>query len=355
MLRFLQILLIGVLLAQPVFASNPVIVPCPANVWTKVAGPIRSVVLHKKSNAPGGYLYTHRITGGPAPVSNSEGVPLFHSDLHFTVADDDLIDVYVWAVTSDGKVRVDAGIATTDVAVQDQTTPTIILPLVRTIATTSISTDAVPGTYSIDAVSTAGLVIGQHFRIINSLADRFYSGTILGIAGSTVTLDTQLDFAYLSGSEITASETNMAVDGSVTPVVFTLRTGSPSIPSEADITRIILVCEAATSVDLSKFCDQPALARGLAFRRVNGTTSNIFNVKTNGELANIAYDWEPYASTNPNQGVDGFKWRLTFAGQDKLGVTLRVDAAGNLEMLVQDDLTGIVRLVGYLEGHVVEP
>ncbi|MCK5608417.1 hypothetical protein KAR91_41435 [Candidatus Pacearchaeota archaeon] len=241
-----------------------------------------------------------------------------------------------------------------DVNIQDQTTPTIILPMVHQLGLTTLSVDTVLNAYIATVTSVSGFVVGQHFRIINSAADRYYFGTILSIDGNNITLDTQMDFVYVAGSEITISNINMAVDGSVTPVIFTLRTGSPSIPSSVDMTRLIITCTTTTAVDLNKFGDLTALTRGLAFRRVDGVQSNIFNVKANKDLAGLAYDFQPYVASNPSQGIDGFACRLTFAGQNKIGVALRVDQYGNLEMIVQDDLTSLVSLVVMLEGHVVE-
>lgn len=37
-----------------------------------------------------------------------------------------------------------------------------------------------------------------------------------------------------------------------------------------------------------------------------------------------------------------------------MGVTLRVEQGGNLEMLIQDDLTALTSFVVNVEGHFVE-
>lgn len=241
-----------------------------------------------------------------------------------------------------------------DVNVQDPITPPLILPMAQELASTTLALDAVVDAHSVTVTSPTGIVAGMHFRIINSAADRFYSGTVLSIAGSVVQLDTPIDFLYLAGSEVTISNINMAVNGSVTPVVFTLRTGAPSIPSDVDITRLLMVCECNSAVDLNKFGDLTALTRGLVFRETNDAIRNILNVKTNRDLVGIGYDWTPYTATNPAQGIDGFGWRLTFGGQSKIGTVLRITPTGNLQMIIQDDLTGLVSLIVILEGHSVQ-
>jgi hypothetical protein len=225
--------------------------------------------------------------------------------------------------------------------------------MAQQLGLTTLSVDAVFNEYTVTVADATGFVVGQHFRIINSAADRFYQGTILGIATNVITLDSPMDFAYVDGSEVTISNINMAVDGSVTPVIFTLRTGSPSIPSSVDITRMIAICEADSAIDLSLFCNVPALTRGVLLRSTNGITDNIYTVKSNRDIAGVAFDFTPFVATNPSQGVDGFVTRLTFAGQSKIGVALRVAQDGNIEAWVQDDLTGLVFFSIILEGHGV--
>lgn len=241
-----------------------------------------------------------------------------------------------------------------DAYIQDQTTPTLILPLVRQLGATTLAVDSVIDDYTIQVVSNAGMSIGHHIRVVNSAADRYYFGAITNIAGAVITLDTPVDFTYLTGSEVTFGSTNMAVNGSITPVHFHLRTGSPSIPSSVDITRLIITCTCDSAVDLNKFGNLPALARGIVFRTQNSHQYNIFNAKTNKDLVGFCYDWTPYQASNPAQAVDGFSMRLTFGGPSKLGVVLRVVADGQLGMLIQDDLTGLVSLTCTVEGHVVD-
>jgi hypothetical protein len=243
-----------------------------------------------------------------------------------------------------------------DVNVQDQHTPPLILPMAQQLGLTTIAVQTIILSYDIEVVSSVGMTIGDHIRIINAAADRYFFGTILNIVGNVVTVDTPMDYEYLVGSEVTYSNINMNVDGSITPVHFHLRTGAPSIPSAIDITRVLMVCTCATAVDLSKFGDiVGGLTRGLVFREENGTVHNIFNVKTNTDLVALAYDWTPFDKSKPNQGVDGFSWRLTFGGQSKVGVVLRIEQGGQLGMLVQDDLTSLTSLQVILEGHVVDP
>jgi len=240
-----------------------------------------------------------------------------------------------------------------DVNIQDQTTDTLILPLVQLIGTTTLATVVVAEDTSILVVSNAGMTVGDHLRVISVGGDRYYAGTIVSIAGTTIGVDSPMDYPYEVTSEVTFGNINLAVDGSVTPVHFHLRTGSPSTPSAVDITRMLMVCQCASGVNLSLFGDLPALTKGMVFREQNGNLRNIWNIKDNAGLVGISYDWTPFTATNPQQGVDGFSWRLTFGGPNKIGVVLRVESDGQLGIIVQDDLSGLTSLFCILEGHVV--
>ena len=241
-----------------------------------------------------------------------------------------------------------------EVYVLDQTSPTVILPMALEVAATTTDVLAVKDSYTIDVVSVSGFLAGQHIRILDTSLDRFYFGSILAINGTTITLDTPLDFAYTVGSQVIVATTNMNVNGSVTPVTFKHRLGSPSTNKATHITRIIFTCTTNGSIDLLGFGDLATLIRGLVIRRVNGEIFNVLNVKSNADLSNTAYDFNVYEATNPSQGVDGFVCRLTFAGQNKLGVALRLEVGENLEVIVQDDLTGLVSLKIIAEGHIVD-
>ena len=73
---------------------------------------------------------------------------------------------------------------------------------------------------------------------------------------------------------------------------------------------------------------------------LKGTTGR-YNKLPNVELAGLLFHFEIFAATNPQQGEDGFLARMTFAGQDNIGVAIRLPIGEDLEFLVQDNLTAI--------------
>jgi len=242
-----------------------------------------------------------------------------------------------------------------DVNVQDQVSPAIISKFkMETNRTTSVGVVAIDD-HTIVVANATGFAIGTYFIIIDATSNRFGLATVVGVSGTTITLDTPFDFAYPSGSVITANITNMNVDGSSITKTFNLRDEVVNIPTSFDVTRIILTALTASAPSLADFGDLPKLTYGIVLRRVDGTTQNIFNAKSNADLANLMFDFVLTTVSNPNQGQNGFVGRLTFAGQNKIGVAIRLAPGENLEIVIQDDLLGLTSFEVIAEGHIVVP
>lgn len=240
------------------------------------------------------------------------------------------------------------------VTLQDSTNPIIMVPLRKeTRAPGVLTADSVIDTHTITVDDATGVTVGMGV-LLRSVADnRFSHFHVLAINSLTLTLDSPMDFVYtVANTTVNYFTENMAVDGSVTPQIFSLRAGSsPQIPTIADVTRIIIACETATAPALNEFGDIPALAEGCVLRHKDGAIRNLFNIKSNLELANISYDLQFYSAIG--QGANGFVCRLTFAGQEKMGSVLRVAADEDLEFQIHDNLTGLTKLGVFAEGHVV--
>ncbi len=242
--------------------------------------------------------------------------------------------------------------------IQDQHTDIIIFKFNLIDASTTTAANVLINARRIKLSSMDSVSVGDYLIAFNPDSLRFYKGHILSISIDTVTMDTPLDWTMPAGTFIDITTTNLAIQGGSTIdsiKTFGLRGVSPSPVGESvDITRIIFSCQTSGAVDLSTFGDiAGGLTNGLVLRKRDGRYFNIFNVKTNAEIAGIMYDWDPHASTNPIQGQDGFIARLTFGGQSKIGVTVRLDPGDDLELLVQDDLSSITLLEIIAEGHIV--
>lgn len=209
--------------------------------------------------------------------------------------------------------------------------------------------------YDIELETMTGVLVGTYLIIFSPATNRFYKGYVLDINSNTVTMDSPLDSTFPAGSFVDITKTNMNANGSaVAPVTFGLRGVSDSPTGlVVDVTRIIIYCQTATAVDLTKFGDIVAgITNGLVLRVRNGRNFNIFNIKTNGEIASEFYDWSPHAKSNPVQGADGFVARLTFAGESKIGTAIRLKPGEDLEAVIRDNLSTITLLNIVAEGHI---
>lgn len=264
------------------------------------------------------------------------------------------------ALSSIARVSV---VGTADVALQDQTTNPVIVKFNKVHNSTTLTAATSKDDKTITVASTTGIIDGSYIILFNPTEERFYFGTAIGApVGSVVTVDTPLDFEFPIGTYVDVAITNMAVDGSSTTQIFGLRGTSapPGVDVKVDITRLIFTMVTDSPISLSKFGDLAKLTNGVVLRKRDGIFNNIFNVKNNREIVNLMFDFNASASTNPAQGEDGFVSRLTFAGQNKIGVVIRLPVGEDLEILIQDNLLAaqstaqILIFEIYAEGHIVE-
>ena len=239
----------------------------------------------------------------------------------------------------------------------DHTNAPFIVKFNQAQKATTLASPTIINSKTVVLTDATDFNVGNYLVLYSSATDRFFTGYITAKAVNTLTVDTPLDSVFPVGTPSVSTITNMAVDGSSSTQIFGLR-GIPVVDPLNEtfhVTRIIFNCLTADTVNLSLFADQPALLNGLVLRRRNGDYNNIFNVKSNAEIEGITLDWKPFSKDKPNEGQDGFSARLTFNGQDKLGVVIDLTEGTDLEFLVQDDLTGITKLEVVAEGHILEP
>ncbi|MCK5604103.1 hypothetical protein KAR91_19605 [Candidatus Pacearchaeota archaeon] len=88
--------------------SDPLMVACPVGTWTKVATNVLVGMIHEK-DTKAHYLATYRDTGGAAPSDDGdEGVLAFSdADRALAIQSTAAIDVWIYAQTAAGRVRVD--------------------------------------------------------------------------------------------------------------------------------------------------------------------------------------------------------------------------------------------------------
>ena len=235
---------------------------------------------------------------------------------------------------------------TIDVSIQSSTSPLVIIKATELLAETTLTTLAVIDAKILSVASSTGAVVGDALTIYSTLNNRVSFFTILAINGNDITVDSPIDFAYEVGSFVQFGNTDMSVDGSVTPRIFGVRNPTAQdIDLAVDFTRMILSMELTGSGDYDEFGNIPALTNGLICRFVDGRKQNIFNVKDNREFDNLMYDFKFIAASG--NAPDGLSGRFTF---EKLGSVIRLKPFEDLQFIVEDNLTGLTTFEILLQG-----
>lgn len=267
-----------------------------------------------------------------------------------------LTDIYVIQANGKKALAVTGGGQPLDVLLQNNIAPIVIAKFNQVQQGTTLAEVTLKEDVTITVVDPTGFAVGQYLVMYSTEIDRYFLAYILDVVGSEITVDTPLDAEFPVGSIVGGAITNMAINGSVDSQIFGLRGNPVENPLNLvfDITRILFRCETVDSPDLSTFADiAGGITKGLILRKRNGEFNNIFNVKTNGDLSSIMFDFKIELATNPAQGQNGFTGRLTFSGQDKIGTVVRLAEGEDIEFIVQDDLSTITKLEAIAEGHVV--
>lgn len=242
-----------------------------------------------------------------------------------------------------------------EVAIQDQFSPAIDAFFGMPVGVTTLAVETAIDDLTISVADASSASVGDRVLLIEVDPDpapgQFYLGTILGIAVNDITLDTPINFAYEIGTICAFRNSEIAVDGSITTQIFDFPV-SAGVTS-LDITRFMFTMECDGAPDDSKFGNLPALTNGIVMRKQGITDiQNFWNIKTNGDFAALSYDVT--YSDKAGAGNHGVRCRMSYGGQDKHGVTIRLAPTESLELLVQDDLSGLVRFIIAVQGHVVE-
>ena len=236
------------------------------------------------------------------------------------------------------------------VNIQDQHTRSLDLRFGRSVGVpTTLALDSVPDTNTITVADATGFVAGTFVGVVDPVGNSYFGVQLGDPAGNVLTLDTPMDLVYVAGATVLNLSFDMAVDGSITPITFQI--GPVGAVIEIDITRLLGYIQSGSAQDDATFGGLPALTNGCVLRRADGTFQNLWNVKSNGDIALIGYDFL-YTPAAPS-GSFGARFRITYAGQNKHGVTIRLGEDEILEFIVQDNLTGLQVFNMMAQGHLV--
>ena len=219
-----------------------------------------------------------------------------------------------------------------------------------TATTTTLTVAANAQDESITVASTAGFSVGDPIDLANGIIEESTHPIIIGIAGNIFSLDRPLDSAFAIGDNITKLISNMAVDGSVTPVSFRL---SPHIGDIWHILRFLINMIHGSAADDSRFGSIASLTKGVVLRKFDGATgeySTYTNWKNNGDMVLDMFD----VDYGDKAGGGKFSTRGRFSIKSATEAVPKISQADGdyLEFLIQDDLTGVISFIVKAQGHI---
>lgn len=208
----------------------------------------------------------------------------------------------------------------------------------------------------IEVVNDTECSVGDYLGLFGGETGDFYFGEIQAKLGAGVLrMDTPIDKVFAVGNAVICGNRDMNVDGSTTSRAFEIRAGGAASTLKVHITRIMIQMVTDTTPQLTDFGDIPlGLVNGIVLRSINGTIKNTWNLKTNAEIATLAFDINVYQASNPGQGIDGLGARNTFGGDDKHGVVIELEPGDSLQVLIRDDLSSLLTFRLMAQGHVVQ-
>ena len=237
--------------------------------------------------------------------------------------------------------NVSSGGDSLDVSIQDQNTPPLASYFVKSVSNFTLSSDSGISTvdtlvYTFEATAGHDILVTNEIILLDTVRNKSFQAVVTNVATNTITVDRPIDHAYPSaitlGRVITSQ---MAVDGSSTPQIFSIRAGTTPV----DVSKFIITMLDSSDMDDGKFGGITALTNGLVLRIVNSYQRTIFSFKTNGEIKQFAEMLE-YSSKAP-AGQFGLSSQITLNGRDKYGIVLRISNDDVIQWVVQDDLTGL--------------
>jgi len=221
------------------------------------------------------------------------------------------------------------------------------LYLCKELGSTTLSAPSVVDTFTVTVTSPTGALAGDCINIRQG-GDIFQS-LIKNVATNTITFASPMDKVFTAGAEVCFGEWNLNGNGSSTPLIYKV---CPPPDAKFHIRAISLTMNDTTAMDDSLFGSLPALTNGLIVRRTDGVVSNYFLISNNAGFYQYGYTTN-YPAKVPS-GTYGFQARKNL--DDINGTVISLDGATNdeLQIIVQDNLTGLTEFAMQVHGHIVE-
>ena len=203
---------------------------------------------------------------------------------------------------------------------------------------------------TITVASGVGFANGDSIQIESAtIVEATFPTIISGGGTTTLVLDRPIDNDFDIGDSVEKVDANMAVDGSGTPVSFRLL---PDTDQVWHVIRFLIGMVHGSAADDSKFGNVASLTNGCALRGYSGATGQyrtFTNWKNNSDIKMDMFD------LNYTDKAGGGNFGSNGRGSLKIGTgaIAEIDeSAGDfVELLIQDDLSGLIKFNLKGQGH----
>jgi hypothetical protein len=155
--------------------------------------------------------------------------------------------------------------------------------------------------------------------------DLFEQTRVKAVNGDAISVSIPMPIAFSVGADIIRGNSNMAVDGSVTPLGYKYSSnccGDAEAITPIDISEVKIIMTHTTEPDDSRFGNiAGGLADGMYIRKVNGERVNLGNYRTNLDFKKFGAKVE----YTDKAGAGNFATEITFAMEEVFGSVQRIN------------------------------
>lgn len=239
-----------------------------------------------------------------------------------------------------------------EVRLRDQASLPIMQYAITHAGIFTISGNITAGDVSFVATAGHGIQTGNCILIQDT--HYFYQFHVINVDTNTIYVDSPFDHGFeASLTTGIRGSANLAVNGASTPVIFRFKPTTTTRAVKWHITHISFHLEDNSEMDDSLFGGITALTKGILLRKVDGEVFNYLNIKDNASFR-LKCDESQYA-TKAKSGFCGLNATKRFNGTSYEGVVMELDSSlnGEIQIVVQDDLTGLTNFNVFIHGHEV--
>jgi len=219
------------------------------------------------------------------------------------------------------------------------------LYLYYTEATPSLTAAVEVGDRTLDVDSVTSVDIGDVITIYED--DHIFQSLVMGISTLTIAVGSPIDYAFTTDAVCDIGLWSMNVDGSSTPVTFSIKS-PPNI--DFCIHTIGISILDASAMDDGTFGGRPVLANGIYFsREYQGIYKNLALIVNNLGFREIGFTTS-YSAKAP-AGQYGFSATRDIDDVNGIVLVLSHSAQDTFSVTIQDDLTVLDTFACVCNGH----